>query len=109
MPDPQQGDAFMFLRYCITVLADYAHQAELNVGDTIEFPEDYDETLGGKCFFVWALDPAKFDGGFGVLTIMEVHRTEMQYARENGPLDLFEKLEAAGAYPNSPLDRASVI
>lgn len=46
--------------------------------------------------------------GFGLLAIIEIHGSEMRYARKKGGAQLIKKLKSAGHYPDSDLDRAPV-
>jgi hypothetical protein len=45
---------------------------------------------------------------FGLLAVIEVHRSEMDYARTAGGKELIGKLKQAGYYPYSDLDRPAV-
>jgi hypothetical protein len=66
------------------------------------------ETVGGKCliFDAYGLDGEHKD--FGLLVVIEVHRSEMEYAREYGGKKLLDKLKIAGYYPYSDLERPAV-
>jgi hypothetical protein len=46
--------------------------------------------------------------GFGLLAVIEVFRSEMEFARKNGGQMLIDRLKAKGHYPYSDLDRQPV-
>lgn len=107
---PEKDEKRDFLRGALTHLANYAEQATLNPLETLEFPADFGEPVGGRCFVLDAYRPELFDRDFGLMLVMEVHRDEMNFARTQGTRVLLEKLKAAGAYPYSdPELRASVV
>jgi hypothetical protein len=91
-------------------LARYSADASLNPNETCEFPEDFDR-IGGKCLI--------FDGfaryndaiakDFGLLLVIDIFRSEMEYAREAGGSELIEMLKEKGCYPYSDLDRKPLI
>ena len=114
------------LHRVLTNLAFYvcSDGVEVNGYDTLEFPQDIDdEQLAGRCFIFDELPAAApvpvptspderspLDGKrFGVLLAIEVFREEMDWAREQGTEKLVERLQAAGAYPFSDLDREPVV
>lgn len=114
------------LHRVLTNLAFYvcSDGVEVNGYDTLEFPQDFDdEQLAGRCFIFDELPTAApvpvptspderspLDGKrFGVLLAIEVFRQEMNWAREQGTKKLVERLQAAGAYPFSDLDREPVV
>ena len=89
-------------------IAPYSVQATLNPHETCEFPAEMN-TVGGKCLI---FDSYGFEGEhaeFGLLAIIEIHRSEMDYAREHGGEQILEKLKQAGYYPYSDLDRPAVV
>jgi hypothetical protein len=90
-------------------LGGYAYQAQLDPGNTLEFPADYDDYVGGKCYVIDAYKPEMFTPEFGLMLVIEIHRDEMAWALDNHGTDLIEKLKEAGVYPYSDLDRPSVI
>lgn len=109
-PILKEGSSFMLMRYITTAIADYAASgATLNVGDTIEFPKDYDETIGGKCFFFWPHQGSSVDASLGLMMIIEIHSSEMEFARSEGPSKLVDKLKNSKAFPFSYPERLSVI
>lgn len=114
------------LHRVLTNLAFYvcSDGVEVNGYDTLEFPQDFDDKqLAGRCFIFDELPAAApvpvptspdekspLDGKrFGVLLAIEVFRQEMNWAREQGTEKLVERLQAAGAYPFSDLDREPVV
>ncbi|MEM7316096.1 MAG: hypothetical protein AAF497_23425 [Planctomycetota bacterium] len=101
------GRAHHTVNAILNCIAPYSVQATLNPYETCEFPEGMD-TVGGKCLI---FDAYGFDGDhaeFGLLAIIEIHRSEMDYARENGGKELLAKLKKAGYYPYSDLERPAV-
>lgn len=84
-------------------------QTTLNPNDTCEFPADT-KRIGGKCliFDGYACHSDDAAGNFGLLALIEVFRSEMEFARENGGDALIERLKAKGHYPYSDLDREPV-
>ncbi|MEM9417451.1 MAG: suppressor of fused domain protein [Planctomycetota bacterium] len=104
------GQAHSQLNRLLNAIARYAAQATLNPNETCEFPADF-EHLGGKCLlFDGFTEPAASkESGVGLMLVLEVHRPEMDYAREQGGAALIEKLKSAGHYPYSDLDREPVV
>lgn len=93
----------------LNLIARYAPEATLNVGDTLEFPAEI-EDVGGACFILAEfVPPIDFGPGcFGILAVIEVFRTEMEIARKQGGALLVERLKAAGHFPYSDMDRKPV-
>lgn len=90
-------------------IAPYSSQATLNPNETCEFPADM-PTVGGRCLIFDAY-PTVPDNGpieFGLLAIIEVFQSEMEYAREHGGAMLLERLKARGYYPYSDMNREPV-
>lgn len=93
-----------------TAIGNYSFQAVLNPNETCEIPSDKDENI---CL---VFDNYQPDGkGFVVdgrrhhlLLCLEVFRSEMEFARENGSESLLTKLKDAGYYPYSDLTREPV-
>ncbi|BDS05016.1 hypothetical protein NT6N_00560 [Oceaniferula spumae] len=95
----------------LNVIAQYSAQATLNPNETCEFPEEMDH-VGGKCLIFDAYPSDSAANGphpFGIMTVIEIFRSEMDYARENGGAQLIQKLKDAGHYPYSDLDREPVV
>jgi hypothetical protein len=103
------GRAHAAISAILNCVAPYSAQASLNPNETCEFPADMPR-LGGRCLI--------FDGypsyshaeptDFGLLAVIEVFPSEMEYARKNGGAKLLERLQAKGHYPYSDLDRELV-
>lgn len=90
-------------------MARYSAEACLNPRETCEFPQEFDH-IGGKCIIFDAYpdsNPANPEK-FGLLAIIEVFRSEMEYAQHHGTAALIERLKAAGHYPYSDMDRKPV-
>jgi Suppressor of fused protein (SUFU) len=102
------GRAHQSISAILNCIARYSAEAILNPHETCEFPEDM-EVVGGRCLIFDAYGCDDDHAEFGLLTILEVHRSEMDYAREQGGRQLIEKLKAAGYYPYSDLDRPAVV
>lgn len=102
----------MRIRTLFTTVARYSTAAVIKPGDCCEIPLQKDKesacmvfveyTRGGECFHIASEK-------YCLLLGIEVHRSEMEYARQCGVAALVEKLQAAGHYPYSDLDRESVV
>jgi len=92
----------------LNCIALYSADASLNPNETCEFPADM-ETVGGKCLIFDAYGEYAPHADFGLLAIIEIHRSEMDYAREHGGAMLIAKLKRRGHYPYSDMDRAPVV
>lgn len=90
-------------------IAPYSAQASLNGGETCEFPAEM-EHVGGKCliFDHYGHHSDDLVTSFGILAIMEIFRSEMDFAREQGGGELIARLKEAGHYPYSDLEREPV-
>jgi hypothetical protein len=90
-------------------IAPYSAEATLNPRETCEFPADM-ETVGGRCLIFDGYPSYSEDepAEFGLLALIEVFRSEMEFAQEYGGAELLERLKAAGYYPYSDLDREPV-
>lgn len=90
-------------------IAPYSAQATLNPNETCEFPEGM-KTVGGRCLIFDGYTPYPDDepAEFGLLAVIEVFRSEMEYARKNGGGKLLARLKKKGHYPYSDLDREPV-
>jgi hypothetical protein len=102
------GKAHHTINTILNCIARYSADATLNPGETCEFPEDM-EIVGGRCLIFDAYGPQQEHAEFGLLAVIEIHQSEMQYAMENRGADLIEKLKQAGYYPYSDLDRPAVV
>ncbi len=90
-------------------MARYSAQATLNPNETCEFPKEM-ENLGGRCliFDGYACHSDDMVENFGLLAIIEIFRSEMDYARKKGGEKLIKLLKAKHCYPYSDLDRKPV-
>ncbi|HET6423619.1 MAG TPA: hypothetical protein VFG20_08035 [Planctomycetaceae bacterium] len=104
-------DSHRLIATILNWMARYSFQATLNRFDTCEFPADMD-WIGGRCliFDAYGDTPSQREGRqeFGLLALIEIHRSEMNFAREFGGSFLLEKLKQAGYYPYSDLNRRAV-
>lgn len=101
------GRAHISINAILGCIARYSAEASLNPNETCEFPEDF-ETIGGRCLI---FDSYGFEGDhaeFGLLAIIEIRRSEMDFARKYGGEQLLNKLKGAGHYPYSDMDRPAV-
>jgi hypothetical protein len=108
------GKSHRLLNGGLNAMARYSYQASLNPNETMEFPEDFDGELGGKCLILDAITKNSKGleiGGkeFGLMVAIIVHRKEMLFARSNGGAQLLDKLKENGIYPYSDLNRKSVV
>ena len=101
------GAAHRSINAILRCIASYSAQAKLNPKETCEFPDDIDE-LGGRCLIFDAFNAMEEHNRFGLLLIMEIHRSEMNYARQHGGQMLIDKLSSSGYYPYSDIDRPAV-
>jgi hypothetical protein len=104
------GKADQNLKGILNGIARYSMEATLNPDETCEFPEEMDG-VGGKCLILDAYSPTDEPGpgGMGIMLLIEVFRSEMDFARENSGADLIQMLKKAGHYPYSDLDREPVV
>jgi len=81
----------------------------LNPCESCEFPADMDG-VGGMCllFDGYGCWPDKEAGEFGLMLLMAIHRSELEFIQKNGSERLLERLKGAGVYPYSDLDRPPV-
>ena len=95
-----------------TTLGRYSYEAELNPRETVEVPAGKDEP-----YYCLILDEYKKTGvdfvieqsKHGLLLVVEVFRSEMEYAMKNGSQVVLDKLKERGHYPYSDLDREPVV
>ncbi|GAA3521383.1 hypothetical protein GCM10022393_39690 [Aquimarina addita] len=96
----------------LTSIGMYSSQAILNPKETIEVPNGENEENTCLIFDLYEPDGKKFRIGgreHHLLLCLQVFRSEMDYARQNGSDELFKILKEKGIYPYSDLDRDSVI
>lgn len=95
-----------------TVLGRYSYEARLNPLETVEVPVGEDEP--NRCLI---LDEYRKPGvdfvigksRHGLLMVIEVFRSEMEYAMKHDSQAVLSKLKKKGHYPYSDLDRETVI
>ena len=100
------------LNHILNCIARYSTEAVLNPGETCEFPP-FDDGFAPCVVFDLYAPRGRFFAINGkkhcLLLVMEVHRSEMEYAMEHGSEQLLNKLKAKGYYPYSDLDREPVV
>lgn len=89
-------------------IARYAAMATLNSSETCEFPEDM-EGVGGKCLIFDAYPNASDGRRLGLLAVIEIFRSELEFKQQHGGAALIDRLKKAGHYPYSELDRVPVV
>jgi hypothetical protein len=104
------GRAHLKIDAILNVMARYSQTAKLNPFETAEFPAHM-EAVGGKCliFAPYARFSDDLTKNFGLLAIIEVFRSEMEYAMKHGGQHLVKLLEEKGFFPYSDLDREPVV
>ncbi|QDU39062.1 Suppressor of fused protein (SUFU) [Maioricimonas rarisocia] len=104
------GRAHRNIAAILNPIARYSEQATLNPGDTCEFPEEM-ERVGGKCiiFDGYACHSDDVADDFGLLAVVEIFRSELEFARQQGSESLIELLEGQGIWPYSDLDREPIV
>lgn len=101
------GRAHDKIKRILNIMAPYSAQATLNPFNTCEFPEDM-EHLGGKCLLTDAFRYDSEHTDFGLMLLMEIFPSELEYAREHGGDALVELLIEHDHYPYSDMDRTPV-
>jgi hypothetical protein len=94
-----------------TTIGFFSKDATLNPNETCEIPNADGADNTCVVFDLYEPDNKKFmigDKKHHLLLCLQIFRSEMEYARENGSEALFEKLRQAGHYPYSDLDRQAV-
>lgn len=95
----------------LTTTGLYSYEAVLNPGETCEVPGGEGEPNQCLMFDEYAPDGKSFEINgtkHCLLLCLEVFRSEMEYAMENGSTAVLKKLKEAGHYPYSDLDREPV-
>jgi len=102
------GKAHSNINRILNLIARYSAEATLNPYETCEFPEEM-ERVGGKCliFDAYGRGP-EARAPFGLLAVIEIFPSEMQFARKHGGGKLLSRLKRANHYPYSDLDREPV-
>ncbi|MCL6502685.1 MAG: suppressor of fused domain protein [Pirellulales bacterium] len=103
------GRAHRTINAILNVVGPYSAEETLNPNETCEFPPDMPD-VGGRCLVLDGYPSYSEDepAEFGLMVLIEVFRSEMEYARENGTANLLERLKDKGYYPYSDLDRQPV-
>jgi hypothetical protein len=94
----------------MTTIAHYAQTTKIEPGDTCEIP---DESVDRRYIVFDEFDtrniPFLIEGKrFGLLLCIEIHASEMAFARKEGTQSLFKRMKESDAYPYSDLDRTPV-
>lgn len=114
--DPSVASPFRQVerRMCsiFTTLGYFSREAVLNPYETAEVP--FGESEPNVCLFFAECRkrgvPFAVGGRqHGLLLVMEVHRSEMEYARRRSGRELLERLKANGVFPYSDMGRAPVV
>jgi hypothetical protein len=93
-----------------TKIGFYSFEAVLKPGDTCEVPQN-DEENTCIVFYNYTPDGKNFKIGekeHHLLLCIELFKSEMDYARENGSQNLLELFKNAGYFPYSDMDRIPV-
>lgn len=108
-PQTAFGKAHASINAFLNCIAAYSAEATLNPNETCEFPAEM-ASIGGRCliFDGYACHRDEEGKTFGLLALIEIFRSEMDFARANGGAQLLQRLKDAGHYPYSDLDRAPV-
>ena len=94
-----------------TTIGFFSREAVLNPKETCEVPNGEDEENSCLVFDNYKPDNKEFvigDRKHHLLLCIQVFRSEMDFARENGSDELFKLLKSTGHYPYSDLDRQPV-
>jgi hypothetical protein len=104
------GRAHLNIDAILNVMARYSQTAKLNPFETAEFPADM-EKVGSKCliFVPYARHSDDLAKNFGLLAIIEVFRSEIEYAMKQGGQNLIKMLKEKGFFPYSDLDREPAV
>ncbi|MCE5186475.1 MAG: suppressor of fused domain protein [Planctomycetaceae bacterium] len=89
----------------------YSRMAVLNPGETCEIPLAEDEPNACVLLDEYKPDGKPFEIGgkrHCLLLCLEIFRSEMEYAMENGSVVVLKRLKDKGFYPYSDLDRRPV-
>lgn len=101
------GSIHKSISFILNRTARYSEIETINSKETCEIPPRDDQSE--STFII--LDDYKNDREqpfFGLLLVMQIFRSEMEYARLHGGRDLIDKLKRAKAYPYSDLNRPAL-
>jgi hypothetical protein len=106
----EMGKSHNMINRVLNSLARYSFEAQLNPKETMEFPSDFGNGIGDICLIFDSYK--KEDRGlmiqnkeFGLMVAIVVHRSEMEFAQQNGTGKLIELLKDNRIYPYSNLSR----
>ncbi len=102
-----------YINYIINAVGRYSSLAKLNPYETIEFPDDFGE-ISEKCLILDSLTEPFIDKNtknkkFGLMLVMEIHRSEMEYAMKQNGKELIDLLKKENIYPFTGIDRKPII
>jgi len=106
--DTTFGKAHQNINSILNPMANYSEQAILNPNETCEFPSDI-EGIGGKCLIFSDYNSKENEENFGLMAVIEIYRSEMEYAMQNSGSDLINLLKEKGFYPYSDMNREPVV
>jgi len=107
-PETPFGKAHSNINGILNCVAPFSATAKLNGNDTCEFPTEMGK-LAGKCLIFHNYGPHDNPRrGFGLLAVIEIFRSEMDFARKESGEKLIQLLKDAGYFPCSDLDRQPV-
>jgi Suppressor of fused protein (SUFU) len=95
----------------LTSIGFFSRDAKLNPNETCEVPNEEGKENTCLVFDIYEPENKKFIIGnkqHHLLLVIQIFRSEMNFARENGSSELFVKLKQAGHYPYSDLNRLPV-
>jgi hypothetical protein len=103
------GLAHQNINAILNPIANYSEQAKLNPNETCEFPDEI-EGIGGKCLLFSSYGKHNADKeAFGLMAVIEVFRSEMEFAMKNSGNELIRLLKKNNVFPYSDMDRQPVI
>lgn len=82
----------------------FGHHHTLDIGPWVQ-PSDPIQSV----VFEKACEAEIDDASYGILRCIGITRSEMEFAREQGPAKLLDHLRRAGIYPNTTCQRESVV
>jgi hypothetical protein len=94
--------------FILNRLAPYSAEAVLEPFDTCEVPGEGPETPSQFVIFNAFPDFPTDQIQFGLMAVIRVFQSELEFARANSCRELVERLSDAGVYPYSDLDREPI-
>lgn len=113
----QEGDKSLnFEQACshfseiLNVLAPYCIKNKVNPYHTAETPAELSE-IGGKCFIFsdYKSNSEAYKQHFGMMLVMEIFPSELEYARQHGGERLIKLLKEHNHYPYSDMNRMPIV